>query len=480
MTIGSRQRENELLSLIRSGSSMTRRQQLELIIRLSIPSMLAQLSVIVMMYIDASMVGSLGANASASIGLVSTTTWLFGGIISSAATGFSVQVAHKIGAGDFKGARDVLRQSFVAVMFFGIACSLIGVGISSYLPLWLGGNEEITGNASRYFFIYALSLPFLQLMYLSGAMLRSSGNMRIPSIMSVIMCVLDVAFNFFLIFPRRGLNVFGWTFYLPGGGLGIVGAALGTACAIIVIAVAITIYLCVKSPELALNKESGRFMPTVGCLSRAFRISFPLGCEHTVICGAQIMTTVIIAPLGAVAIAANSFAITAESLCYMPGYGISEAATTLIGQSKGAGRKGLMHTFARQSVFLGMAVMAFMGVVMYLAAPLMIEIMTPVIDIRELGTSILRIEAFAEPMFAASIVAYGAFIGAGDTIMPSCMNFFSIWVVRITLAALLAPIWGLWGVWLAMCVELCFRGAIFLIRLFFGKWTDTMRVGITK
>lgn len=96
---------------------MTLRQQLLLTVQLSIPAMVAQLSSIVMQYIDAAMVGSLGANASASIGLVSTTTWLFSGLCSAASTGFAVQVAHCIGGGKFAEARVVLRQSFVAVLF---------------------------------------------------------------------------------------------------------------------------------------------------------------------------------------------------------------------------------------------------------------------------------------------------------------------------------------------------------------------------
>lgn len=73
-------------------------------------------------------------------------------------------------------------------------------------------------------------------------------------------------------------------------------------------------------------------------------------------------------------------------------------------------------------------------------------------------------------MFAASIVAYGAMVGVGDTIVPALMNFGSIWLVRLPLAALLAPSMGLQGVWLAMCLELTFRGLIFLMRLLRGSW----------
>ena len=121
--------------------------------------------------------------------------------------------------------------------------------------------------------------------------------------------------------------------------------------------------------------------------------------------GAQIVSTMIVAPLGNVAISANTFAITAESLCYMPGYGISEAATTLVGQSKGAGRRDMCRSFAYSTTFMGMAVMAFMGMVMYVFAPEMMALLTPIEEIRQLGIMCLRIEAFAEPMFAASIVS---------------------------------------------------------------------------
>ena len=163
------------------------------------------------------------------------------------------------------------------------------------------------------------------------------------------------------------------------------------------------------------------------------KIALPMGCERVVMCGAQIMSTVIVAPLGTIAIAANSFAITAESICYMPGYGISNAATTLVGQSMGAGRKELTWRFSNISVWMGIAVMAIMGVVMYVTAPFIMGIMTPVDKVVELGARILRIEAFAEPMYAAAIVAYGVFVGAGSTLASSVMNLASIWGVRLSL-----------------------------------------------
>lgn len=201
-----------------------------------------------------------------------------------------------------------------------------------------------------------------------------------------------------------------------------------------------------------------------------------MGLEHGAISGAQIVVTSIVAPLGVVAIAANSLAVTAESLCYMPGYGISEAATTLAGQSLGAGRLNLVRRFGNITVLSAMIVMGMLGVVLYQWAPEIIGVMTPVVSIRELGAEVLRIEAWAEPMFAASIVVYGFYVGLGRTILPAIMNLSSIWVVRLSLAAILAPIMGLKGVWIAMCVELCFRGLIFLGLLIYAPYMKHEKV----
>ena len=463
-------KDNALLAMIRSGQEMSGSQKLNLIVQLSVPSILAQLTTIMMFYIDASMVGSLGAKASASIGIVESTTWLFGGLTSAAALGFSVQAAHFIGANDFEKARQVFRQGLMATALFTVILTSICVAIAGPLPRWLGGGEDICGDATAYFTIYCLALPVYQIGILSSSMLKCSGNMRIPSIMSIMMCLLDVVFNFFLIYNTRTVELFGRDVTVPGAGMGVPGAALGTALAYAVTGVMLIWFATVRSPELSLKNEKWSFAPMWNYLRNAAKVSLPMGAQYMMMSGAQIVSTMIVAPLGNIAIAANTLAITAESLCYMPGYGIGDAATTLVGQSIGAGRSRLARSFAYRTVFLGMGVMAFMGMVMYIFAPEMIGVMTPDADVRLLGSQSLRIEAFAEPMFAAAIVTYSVCLGAGDTLIPATMNLATMWLVRLTLAAHLAPTYGLRGVWMAMAIELTLRGTIFLIRLFSGKW----------
>ena len=197
------------------------------------------------------------------------------------------------------------------------------------------------------------------------------------------------------------------------------------------------------------------------------------GLEHIVICGTQIMTTVIVTPLGVFAIAANSFAITAESLCICPVWDC-RCCTTLVGQSIGADRRKLVRSFARITIIYMVWPLWGYRCTHVSVRPPNYRLDAPVGEIRELGIMALRIEAFAEPMFAASIITYGVFVGAADTLVPCLMNFFNIRAVRLSLAALLAPSLGLKSVWVAMCIKLCFRGLIFLVRLKRERWMRHM------
>ena len=450
-----------LMESIRSGRTMARSEKLNLIVGLSIPSMLAQISTVLMFFIDASMVGHLGAEASASIGLIESTTWLVGSLLSAAATGFSVQVAHFIGANDFVKARQVFRHALICGLAFSVFLSLIGVGIHSHLPYWLGGGADIASASSGYFLIYSLVLPFVYLYHTSEMMLKSAGNMHTPSVMAILVCICDVIFNYIFIYICK---------------FGVVGAAMGTALAYICISLPNLYLSACKNRMLNLRQDHVRFHWVKEYVQRACKISIPIAIQNILMSGAQIVSTMIVAPLGNIAIAAHSFAITAESLCYMPGYGIGDAATTLVGQTHGAGRIDLCRNFAYMTVGLGMLVMALMGVIMYVFAPEMIGVLSTVEAIRQLGTTCLRIEAFAEPFFAASIVTYCVCVGAGDTFKPAAINLGTMWLVRLTLAYALSKSYGLEGVWIAMATELTFRGVLFLIRLFRGSWMKSFQV----
>ncbi len=446
-------------------------EQMGLVVRLSIPIILAEISSTVMSYVDSAMVGSLGAAATASVGLVASSTWLFSGMGMCMVTGFSIQIAQLIGAGRLRQVQSVMRQAMMVSVGVGLFFAAIAAAVSGKLPIWLGGAPEVCAGSSRYFFIYGCGLPVVLLRQAGGSMLQCSGDMKTPSALNILMCCMNVVFNAFFIFPTRVVTLLGMDLTIFGVGMGVAGAALGTVMSETVTTILMMYFVCLRSPVLKLVKGVPWRLEQ-NCMMTTVRLAVPIALERVTTSLAQIAGTKIVSPLGTTAVAANSLAVTAEGFCYMPGYGMAAAATTLVGQSMGAERRDQAKRFAWLSVALGVGVMTCTGILMYIAAPWIFSMLTPDAGVRTLGAQVLRIEAFAEPLFAASIVAAGALRGAGDTLVPSVMELGSMWGVRITLAMLLVGPFGLHGVWMAMCTELCVRGLLFLVRMYRGKWLE--------
>lgn len=429
--------------------------QLRLAWQLSLPAILTQITTIAMQYIDSAMVGALGADASAAIGLVASSTWLFGGVTTAVSAGFSVQVAHRIGAGEDTEARTVVRHGLAAALTLAALLALLGLGICRQLPYWLGGGAEICADASAYFLTFSLMLPFSQLNSLTAGFLQCAGDMVTPSVLNAVMCGLDMVCNALLI-PH----------------FGVLGAGMGTALACALVSLAMAWCCCVRNAQLRLRRgEAHAFRPEI--LKKAFRIGAPVAVQEIAMNGAMVASTMILAPLGAAAIAANSFAVTAESLCYMPGYGVGSAATTLVGRSVGAGDAVQARRYGNICTALGGALMGCTGLLMMIFCPFVFRLLTPVAEVRTLAAQVLRIGLLAEPLFGVSIAAAGALRGAGDTLVPSLLNLGSIWIVRLGLSLLLVGKLGLRGMWIAMAIELCVRGALMLWRQLTSKDYET-------
>ena len=456
-----------LSARMRQGETIPLRDTAGVVLMLSIPSILEQIVVTAMEYIDAAMVGHIGAEATAAIGIVSSSTWLLHGILVGLYNAFSIQIAQYLGADRQQDARGVLRQAMLFNLAAGLAAAAFGIGISGHLPGWLGADVSLQANASAYFAIWSAALPFTMAMGMYTSMLRASGDALTPGLISVLVCALDAIFNFFLINPTRTL----WGITVWGAGLGVPGAALGTALATVVGGLLALCILLFREGPLCIHKP-GSWKITRACIRNLGKVGVPLAAERAALSSAQVLQVRIVSQLGTVAIAANSLGVSAEGLCYMAGYGIQGAAIALIGQAVGAHRKDMAKRFAWLCTLMGMGIMTLTGAGLFAFAPALMSIFTADAAVIALGARVLRIEAFAEPMFGASIVASGAMQGAGDSTACFVLNLVSMWGIRLTLAFLLAPRLGLMGVWGAMCFELCVRGLLFLIRLARGKWLE--------
>ena len=225
-----------------------------------------------------------------------------------------------------------------------------------------------------------------------------------------------------------------------------------------------------KGPLCLRGSEHWKLTKT--CMHNAFVLATPAALERMTLCFAQIVMTAVVAGMGPVAVAANYVAVQTESICYLPAYGVSAAATALVGQSIGAKRPDMAKRFAYGTTALGFGLVIVTGTLLFFGAPLLSGLLTPAAEVIALSARALRIVAFCEPLFAVSIVVIGALRGAGDGKGPFWINSFCMWGIRVVPVLLFTHVYGVIGVWATMSVELALRGIFFLIRLVRGRWIN--------
>ena len=274
-----------LMARLRSGEALSRRMRLSLVARLSIPAILAQLSTTVMQYIDASMVGALGATQAAAVGLMSSSVWLASWIATSASVGFTVQVAQLVGARRDREARAVLLQAAVSCAAVGLALAAVSLLAAPALPDWLGGSDAVRGDALAYFLVLAAGLPVTALQALVVGSLQASGDMRLPGLTNVLACALDAILDVILIYPSGTAPLpWGLGARCPGLGLGMGGAAFATILSLLLSCLPGAWVLLCRNPALRL-RAGDRLRMSARTIATAARVSIPVAVENSVFAG---------------------------------------------------------------------------------------------------------------------------------------------------------------------------------------------------
>jgi putative MATE family efflux protein len=203
-----------------------------------------------------------------------------------------------------------------------------------------------------------------------------------------------------------------------------------------------------------------------------FRIGIPAGVEMFAMRIGFLLYVRIIASLGTVALAANAIALRIESLSFMPGMGIAMAATTLVGQSLGAGQTHLAEKSMKRCAWVAVTVMSLMGFVTFVAARPLAALFTPEGQMIGLTTLCLRIAAVEQPLLGFVMVYMGGLRGAGDTVSTMIVSLVGSTFVRVPLVFLLARTlgMGLAGAWLGAVFDWSIRTVItyWLVRR--GRW----------
>ncbi|WP_071428353.1 MATE family efflux transporter [Merdimmobilis hominis] len=440
---------------------------------LSWPAILEQILFTAVQYVDTAMVGSLGANATAAVGINTSSIWLIGGLLNAVSTGFAVQVAQYTGAQDMDSARKVVRQAVRFCAFLGILLMGATMLIAPLIPRLMGGAPEILGDAGLYLRIFCMALPFQLFGMVFSAILRCTGDMKTPMVLNALSNLVNILFNTLFIFPTRTVALFGRTFTIWGAGIGVAGAAVGSVIAAIFVGVLMVLTLLHRKGPLQIRLRDCR-QDDPFILRRMAGIGIPVFLERGIITMGQLIFTRVVTGLGTVALAAHTLANTAESLSYLPSGGFSYAATTLVGQSVGAKNASRARQYGKIATFMGMGMLTLTGLLLFFFPDKLVGIFSADAAVIALGALCLKIESLAQPLSAAGTIVAGALRGSGDSKWPFYIGFLGMWAVRIPLAFLLTYVFdmGLPGIWTAMCVDINVRGIISLHRFFRSDWAE--------
>jgi putative MATE family efflux protein len=411
--------------------------------------------------IDTAMVGRLGASALASVGLGAQVMFIAQTLFASVTTGTTALVARHIGAEETDEACSVARQSLVLGGGLALVASLLLIGLGPHLVGLLFGSTEavVQAQAVMYVRIVASVLVFHFVLIVLNSSLRGSGDTRTPMMIMAIVNLTNVVLNYILIYGALGVPA-----------LGMPGAALATACSLMV-GGCLALAFAFGGRRLIKLSLRDDFRPRWATVERILTIGIPAGIEQAFLRVGQLSYSVIIASLGTTAYAAHQIALNAESLSYQPGFGFALAATSLVGQGlgardpEGAQRAGL--TAARMAA----TAMGCVGAVLFLVPRPIVSIFTSDPEVIALSAEVLRIVAIAQPALALVMVLSGSLRGAGDTRVVMSITAVGFCAVRIITAYLLVRAgYGLVGAWIGMVVDLFFRGSLFLLRFKRGGW----------
>lgn len=441
------------------------------ILLLAWPIFLEQILTSLAQAVDTAMVGSLGANATASVSISQSPNMLINGIIMALGVGFTSMVARSVGAQQFERARLLVRQALLTVVAVGVPLSIICFLLARQIPIWMGAQPEILDSAQTYNRILALSLFFRGMTMVLTAIYRGFGDARTPMITNIMVNIANVIGNFLLIYPTREISLLGLPFTMPGAGMGIRGAAIATSLSATMGALALLSNCFLRKDELHLSLRDS-FKPDKKELSAVVRLSLPAMLERFTMSGASIVVISTIATLGTAAVAANSLAGTAESLSFMPGFAFGTSVTTLVGQSLGAKRPELAEKYVSLTCRLGSVVMLFTSCVLFFGSRTIISLFTPNLQVISMGSTLLKILAIIQVPQVIAMVYSGALKGAGDTKSPFLIALISMWGVRILGVVVTVRFLhlGLNAVCVSMCCDNVVRCLLFRLKYKNTNW----------
>ena len=437
------------------------------VFRLAMPAVGEQLLNLLVGLVDTFLVGHLAAGtisslgygsaqALAAVGLSSYVIWTATTLFIAVAVGATALIARASGAGEPVDANSALRQSLLLGALMGVLALVLITLFAGQVMRLLGAPADVYALGVGFLRITALSMPLAGILFIGNAALRGEGDTRTPLFVMFVVNGLNMLIAWLLVNGQFGLPA-----------LGVHGTAIGAAVGRSAGGLLVLVMLMRGRGLLRLDRLP---RPEPDMLKRLIRIGLPSGGEQLAFQGALVLFARLVTGLGTVAFAAHNTVITIESISFLPGAGFAAAATTLVGQGLGAHEPERARWSGYESFRQAGLFMAGMGLLFILVPHWFLSLLVDDPQVIAAGVTPLRTVGIIQPLLAASFVFSGALRGAGDTRFPLWIKLISPWLLRLPLAFLLIPLFGLTGAWIALSSDLALQGVLAWWRFRGGSW----------
>ena len=392
------------------------------IILVTIPTIIEYALQTLVNYADFIMVGRLGIEASATIGITNEVTFLVKSATTALGIGILAFAAREVGAGKTDKLNLSAYKAYELCFITGLITTIITLALSPFLPVFLGADEAIRKPASIYFAICSSSSVFHSLNVAASSMRKATKDMKSPLVVNGLMNIINIILNYFLIYKTVDISLFGKTITLYRAGLGVQGAAIGTAAAtaiggILMLAVneshRETAASVLKRKDIAQFRSEGRVIAY-----KYISVGLPAFLTIFVNSMGRIVFTKMIVPMGITIYAAHTIAFTAESAFYMPVAGMGTAIASLSGNVKGEGSLEKLNRQTKIICAITICIMSLMMFILLTCAENIIGLFTEDFEVLSIASRLLHIVAFNEPLFGISLVMQYIFDGIGKTKPP--------------------------------------------------------------
>ena len=438
------------------------------IIRIAWPSFVELLLTQLTSMADLMMVGSMGGKANpeigkqalAAVGLTTQPKFLLMTAFIAMNTGVTALIARNKGTGDKNQANLVLRQGLLFTFVATIILSILGYFFAKPMVLFMGSTEDVvTKLATEYLQIQMIGFLSFALTSTMTAALRAVGDSTTCMIYNLIANVVNVIFNWILIYGNLGFPE-----------LGVAGASIATVMGqFVAFFIAFGVILR-GNGFLKLEFKLG-FMPNKLVLGNMLNIGLPAMVEQLLMRAGMILFAKTVASLGTTAYATHQVCMNIQALSFMTGQAFAVSATTLMGQSLGKRRTDMAQAYSSRTRKIGLCFSLLLALIFSTLGGKIVGLYNSDVDIIRIGGYIMLFVAFLQPFQSSQFIIAGALRGAGDTKATALITFLTVLIVRPTLAFILVSTkLGLYGAWLSLATDQIIRSGLVLWRYNSGKW----------